>query len=707
MVKKLSIDDSNTLVSMFDRQVELRPQDPALIFGKQTLSYAELNQQANQFAHYLCEIGLGEDTPIAIYMDRSIELLIVILGILKAGGAYVPLDRSYPEERLLLILNEGCIPILITSSEKEKQFKRFNGKVVVFKQKSECEPKDKSPRVLIKPHQLAYIIYTSGSTGKPKGVLIEHRGIVNYAKWFANYSGVKPQERIDFSSNHAFDFALTTTVIPLLFGLTIVICEDKVKKDPKLYLEHLESNKIQYIKITPGYFNVLLYQAKFKRLSLKFIKKIILGGENLLMPDCASWLALFPNHVLFNEYGPTEASVAVCVKRIDRNNLADLDGNVPIGKLLPNCKSYILDEQNKPVKDNKIGELYLGGLCLARGYLNDKKITEKSFVKDPFSLEKDGRLYKTGDLCRRLPKGELECIGRIDDQVKIRGFRIEPAEIEILLALHPAIKSVVVNAVIGSSQEKILIAYYILKSKQNINEEELSQFLRRYLADFMIPAFFIKMDSFPLTANEKIDRKAMPLPFFRPNSEHKLPDNPLEKTLAEIWANELNFRPIGVNDNFFEIGGHSLSAARIISTLTQVLGKELSLQLFYENPTIFNLAKLLEQQQSISHQRGEFPKKLVKNNKVLPLSDFQFTLWLATLFEPKAKKLNISDRKRFEGTLDEKKLKVAFNLLLKKHEVLTYKVATFSPTQRSKKDLKFKLQIKKWINYPPKKARIY
>jgi amino acid adenylation domain-containing protein len=694
MVKKLSSEDPNTLVTMFDHQVELRPQAPALIFGEQSLSYAELNQQANQFAHHLCEAGLKEDTPIAIFMDRSIELLIVILGILKAGGAYVPLDKSYPEERLLLILNEGRIPILITTSEKATQFRRYNGKVLVFnKDKSESEQKVDSPKVFIKPQQLAYIIYTSGSTGKPKGVLIEHRSIVNYAKWFADYSDLKPQERIDFSSNHAFDFALTTTVIPLLFGLTIVICEDKIKKDPNLYLEHLASNKIQYIKITPGYFNVLLYQAKIKRFSLNFMKKIILGGENLLMPDCASWLALFPNHVLFNEYGPTEASVAVAVKRIDRKNIADLDGNVPIGKLIPNCKSYILDEQNNPVKDGKIAELFLGGLCLARGYLNDKKITAKSFIKDPFSSEKDGRLYKTGDLCRRLPKGELECIGRIDDQVKIRGFRIEPAEIEILLALHPAVKSAVVNAVTGGQQEKILIAYFILKSKQKMKEGELGQFLRRYLPDFMVPAFFIKMDSFPLTANEKIDRKALPLPPFRPNSEHKVPANPLEKTLAEIWANELNFRPIGVNDNFFELGGHSLSAARIISTLTQILGKELSLQNFYENPTISKLSKILDKQKK-TIQQSEYSEKIYKNN-ILPLSDFQFTLWLATLFEPKAKRLNICDRKRFEGSLDEKKLNIAFNLLLKKHEVLTYKVATFSPTQRSKKDLDFKLQIKK------------
>ena len=547
-------------------------------------------------------------------------------------------------------------------------------------------------QTLIKSNQLAYIIFTSGSTGKPKGVLVEQGGIVNYAQWYADYAGIKAQERIDFSSNHAFDFALTTTLIPLLFGLTVVICEDKIKKDPKLYLDYLEANKIQIIKITPGYFNVFLYQAKIKNFSLKYLNKIILGGENLLAPDCASWLALYPHHILFNEYGPTEASVAVSVKRIDKRNIVDLKGNVPIGKLISNCKFYILDEQLNLVPEGQTGELYLGGSCLARGYLKDKKQTEKNFIKNPFSEEiRDARLYKTGDLCKQLATGELECIGRIDYQVKIRGFRIEPAEIELLLTLHPAIKSAVVNAAAIGRQEKQLIAYYILKNNKTLNERDLQQFLKRYLPDFMIPSFFIKMDLFPLNANEKIDRKGLPLPSFNLNSERQNPTNSLEKIIAEIWANELDLRPVGMNDNFFELGGHSLSAARIISTLTQVLKKDVSLQDFYQNPTISGLSNLIE-----NLKTKELKKPLsesCKTTNILPLSDFQFTLWLATLFAPKAKKINISERLRLEGHLDANRLGNALNLLSKKHEVLNYQIKTFSPSQYIENASDFKIQV--------------
>ncbi|MBA2652962.1 MAG: amino acid adenylation domain-containing protein, partial [Tatlockia sp.] len=600
-----------------------------------------------------------------------------------------------PQERLLLILNENQIPMLITTSKKAASFKRFSGKVLIYdKEPKLAEQSIEEPKIVVQPQQLAYIIFTSGSTGKPKGVLIEHQSIVNYARWFADYSGVKAQERIDFSSNHAFDFALTSTIIPLLFGLTIVICEDKIKKDPKLYLDFIDSNKINLIKITPGYFNVLLYQEKINNRPLKFLNKIILGGENLFAPDCASWLTLFPDHILFNEYGPTEAAVAVVANRIDRKKIADLTKNVPIGTLMPNCISYILDENYNPVSQGEMGELYIGGTCLARGYLNDKNQTAKYFIKDPFNPDKDERLYKTGDLCRQFPSGDFEYLGRIDEQVKIRGFRIEPVEIENFLLMHPALKLAAVKAIEGCQKDKKLVAYYILKNPRKwVNEKELALFLGRYLPDFMIPSFFIKMEFFPLTANEKIDRKALPLPSFTPVQVHEAPANHLENIVAEIWSNELSLRPISVNANFFELGGHSLSAAKIISNLTQVLEKEISLQDFYQNPTILSLCNVLKNQKKMSN-RIQFSEKIYENSH-LPLSDFQFTLWLSRLFAPNLNKLNICARKRFQGHIDEKKLHKAFDLLSKKHEVLSYHVSTFSPGQYCEKKLDFKLEIKK------------
>ncbi len=440
---------------MFEQQVKQRPQKIAAIFGGQSISYAELNRKANQLAHYLRALGITAETQVALCLDRSIDLLIVIMAILKAGGVYIPLDPSSPEKRLLLILHEGPTPILITTREWGKKFTRYQGKVLFVNEDKELQkqPQDNLQPVT-SPHHLAYIIYTSGSTGKPKGVLIEHDGVVNYSKWFADFCTLKSQQLVDFSSNPSFDFALTTSIVPLTIGLTVVICEDKIKKDPRLYLNYLVTSKVNFIKLTPSYFRVLLHQLKIKHSPLHHLKKIMLAGENLSSSDCAAWFGFYPKHQLFNEYGPTETSVAVCLYRIDSKNISSLGANVPIGTLAPNCQSYLLDEDGLLVADGKIGELYLGGCCLARGYLNNKKLTEQYFIKDPFNHAPNARLYKTGDLCRQLPTRELECVGRIDHQIKIRGFRVELAEIEYCLAAHPKLKSVVLIAAEGYLKEK-------------------------------------------------------------------------------------------------------------------------------------------------------------------------------------------------------------------------------------------------------------
>ncbi|MBA2657618.1 MAG: non-ribosomal peptide synthetase [Tatlockia sp.] len=685
----------DTLIAMFELQLSKTPGNPAVIFGDHGLSYLELNEKANQFAHYLLNLGIEEDTAIAIFMDRSIELFIVMLGILKAGAAYVPLDKSSPQERLTTILNDNQISFLVTTQANPLSFENFKGKIIGYDRVSSDFQKI-LPLPQIKAQQLAYIIFTSGSTGSPKGVLVEHRSIINYALWFANFCGIETGERIDFSSNPAFDFALTTTLVPLLFGLTVVIGKDLIKKDPKLYLNYLESNRVNYIKLTPGYFNLLLYQEKIAKIPLRYLKKIILGGESLLSPDCVSWLTLFPNHILFNEYGPTEASVGVSVFRIDKNNVEKLGEIVPIGQIIPNCNYFLLDEQLNPSDEE--GELYLGGVCLARGYLNNKKVTEKSFIKAPSNLAKGERLYKTGDLCKRLTDGGLECKGRIDEQVKIRGFRIEPAEIEKFLLQYSLIKSAVVKAIPGPHNQKVLVAYYILKNeRQRVNEKLLCQFLKRYLPEFMLPSFFVKMDVFPLNANEKIDRKALPLPPTKPTLDFKAPSNTIEKIVMEIWAKELGMDAVSVNANFFELGGHSLSAAKIISSLRYILNKEFSLQELYQNPTIAQISKLLKKRKNLKQPA----KKRIKKDFYLPLSDFQFTLWLSTLFEPKAKKLNICLRKRFQGILDEKILKKAFALLIKKHEVLSYKVSSFNPRQYPVKGLKFELATEDFEKLSP------
>ncbi|KTD16088.1 non-ribosomal peptide synthetase [Legionella jordanis] len=680
----------NTLHELFELQVEQNSRQTAVSFADQKISYQGLNQKANQLAHYLQEHSVTVDQPIALCMERSIEFFVAILAILKAGGAYIPLDPSFPEERLLMILNEANTTILITNSKWEKKLHRYNGKLINIENPSVWAEKSKdNPHNLTSAKNLAYIIYTSGSTGKPKGVMVEHGGVINYAQWFANYCDLHTKERIDFSSNPAFDFALTTSIIPLVLGLTVVICEDNIKKDPRQYLKFLQSSRVNFIKLTPSYFRVLVHEAKNHQMSLKQLKKIMLAGENLAKSDCQAWLNLYPVHILYNEYGPTETSVAVCLFKVDCNNIQSLGSNVPIGELVPNSQAYILDEELNPVADGNIGELFLTGECLARGYLNSPELTAKSFIKNPFNQEPNARLYKTGDLCRRLMKGEIECVGRIDHQIKIRGFRVEPAEVEERLAAHPLIKAAVVIAVDGLHSDKRLIAYYIPNDETlSLNERELKDYLKQYLPDYMIPGNFVEMQHFPLNANEKLDRFALIVPPISSGENYIAPRNHLEEQLAKIWASELGIESVGIHDDFFDLGGHSLLAARIISTINHSLKKEITLQQFYEFPTIAALSHLLK---SVKKSEPFLPPDPHNESDLLPLGDFQLLLWLTNTFKPKARKLNICARRRFAGAIDVQKLNLALKRLLDKHEVLSFGIYSWIPAQYTRKELTFKI----------------
>jgi amino acid adenylation domain-containing protein len=674
------MDNLATLHSLFEVQAEKYPHHLAVIFNNDALTYEQLNQRANQFAHYLIKQGVTPDTLIAVFLERSVDFLITVLAILKAGGAYIPLDTTYPDERVSLILKDAGNPFLITSRGHEKKFVSNVGPLILFDNEYIENQPIHNPAALILAEHLAYVIYTSGSTGTPKGVLIEHGSVVNYALWFSQY--YDNVSKIDFSSNHAFDLAITLYLVPLVSGLTVVICPDIIKKDPKHYLNYLNKNAIDFIKLTPSYFKVLLNEIHHTPIKLPHLKKIMLGGENLTKAACDSWLSLYPHHIIYNEYGPTETTVGVTVFAVDKQNIRELGENIPIGALVTNTYAYILDNDLKPVTNGEVGELYIGGACLARGYLNSPELTLKYFIKDPFVQGDHARIYKTGDLCRRTPGDIFECMGRIDHQIKIRGFRIEPEEIENYLSTHPALKAVVVIAAAHDHKEKRLIAYYILKNaKTELDARELSHYLKYYLPEYMIPAAFIRMDSFPLNGNDKLDRAALPIPQFQSSQSYVPARNRLEKTLVRIWSEELGVNPIGVNDDFFELGGHSLSAALIISKINHKLKKEISLHDLYTNATISNLTPIIKRAKIIEKKQMSLTKKLNNDAALFPLSDFQFMLWIANTFEPKAKKLNIFTRKRIHGRLDLKRLNRAFALLIQKHEVLSYQVSKFRPGQ--------------------------
>jgi amino acid adenylation domain-containing protein len=690
------MDNSQTLHKLFELQAEKHPYHTAVVYNNRIITYDQLNQKANQLAHYLINRGMKPDTLVAVLFERSDEFLIAILGILKAGCAYIPLDMSHPYERIALILRGAGNPLLITSKAQAKAFSpnidEAHGQcagdrdlnehqvLVLAENKNIQSQSTYNPEALATAQNLAYVIYTSGSTGTPKGVLIEQGAVINYASWFSQHCA--DAQQIDFSANPAFDFAITLYLVPLILGLTVVMCNDVIKKDPVNYLNYLKNNEIDFIKLTPSYFKVLVNELQNKPIKLPYLKRIMLGGENLSKAECEAWLSLYPNHVLYNEYGPTETTVAVTVFAIDKNNMSTIGENIPIGTLAPNTYAYILDEHLRQVTEGEAGELYIGGLCLARGYLNSQELTQKYFIKDPFSQEKHARLYKTGDLCRNTAEHGFECIGRIDHQLKIRGFRVEPDEVENHLATHPALKAAVVIACDHYQREKSLIGYYILKeSNAELEANELAHYLKRYLPDYMIPVAFIRMDSFPLNANDKLDRTALPVPQFSASQYYLPPHTRVEKMLANIWSEELGIQPIGLHDVFFELGGHSLSAARIISKINSKFKKEISLQSFYEHPTIASIIPVIKKAKVLATKQKTLTKKLNNDSALFPLSDFQFMLWMANTFEPKAKKLNIFIRKRIQGRLDVTQLNLAFEALLHKHEVLSFHVSRFRPGQ--------------------------
>jgi amino acid adenylation domain-containing protein len=681
----------DTILSLFEAQVKKRPGDIAVICLDQSLTYGELNAQANQLAHYLRKIGVKPETQVAIGMERSNDLLITIIAILKAGGAYVPLDLSHPEKRLLATLNNDKTPILIIrSSLKKEKFSKYQGKLIILDKIEKEVAKEPIHNLLpvITAQHLAYVIYTSGSTGKPKGVLVEHKSVVNYSLWFAKYSHCHPNQRLDFSSNYVFDMTVSTSIVPLMLGLTVVICSDEIKRNIRAYLKFLELKKVNIIKITPSYFKELLHEVKSNFVALTHLQKIILGGEKLLTLDCASWLAIYPEHTLFNEYGPTEATVAVSQFEISSRNLSSLGTYVPIGKPGPNIDFYLLSKDHRPVPDGEIGELYIAGDCLARGYLNQPELTKKKFVKDPFSKDKTARLYKTGDLCLRLPDGSIEFSRRTDSQVKIRGFRIELGEIEKHLSAHPAIDEVAVLVREEEQKEKHLIAYYMLSEfNTEPSAKQMRQYLKTHLPDYMIPIAFVRIDTFPLTANGKLDYAALPIPQFTPSQHYLPPSTALEVSLAKIWSEELDIKLIGIEDDFFELGGHSLSAGRIIARINEKLKKDLSLDDFYYAPTIAKLVPVVNKARISSEKRTSLNGIAPDNSSLLPLGDFQFLLWISYLFEPKAKRLNNVARKRLQGRLDKNALAFAFKALLKKNKLLSYRILKLRAAQIYQKDL--------------------
>jgi amino acid adenylation domain-containing protein len=583
------------LHQLFEAQVERTPDAVAVVYEDQRLTYRELDQRANQLAHYLRARGVGPEVLVGLCVERSPEMMIGLLGILKAGGAYVPLDPSYPPERLAFMLADSQVSILLAMRATLAGLPPYAGALVRLDADWAIIAAESDERLSNQtaPNNLAYVIYTSGSTGTPKGVAIEQRGLVNYLHWAIQAYAVEEGRGAPVHSSIAFDLTITGLFAPLLVGRATWLLPENASIEALSTLLRQETD-FSLIKITPAHLQLLSQQLRPEDVAGR-TRMFVIGGENLTAEVIAFWEKFAPDTVLINEYGPTETVVGCCVYRVPRG--AHTAGVIPIGRPIANTQLYILDEDRQPVAVGTPGELYIGGAGVARGYLNRPDLTAERFLPDPFSATPGARLYKTGDLARYLPDGTIECLGRLDDQVKIRGFRIEPGEISAVLNQHPAIRTSHVAAREHGVGDRRLVAYVVPAAGQEPTADALQAFLGDYLPDYMVPATFVRVEALPLTPNGKVDTTALPAPDatndMRAEAEMG-PLTPMQARLAEIVATVLGLDHVGIDDDFFLLGGHSLLGVQLISRIRDGFGVELPLLSLFEAPTVAELADQIE-----------------------------------------------------------------------------------------------------------------
>jgi amino acid adenylation domain-containing protein len=585
---------------LFEEQVIRTPDHVAVVCTDQYLTYAQLNTRANQLAHYLRSLEVKSETLVGICVERSLEMLVGILGILKAGGAYVPLDPAYPQERIAFMLEDTQAPVLLTQARLVDRLPDSQAQIVcldsdwgTIAQFSEDNPE--SPPT---PENLAYVIYTSGSTGKPKGTLIFHRGLVNYLCWCAQAYKVDQGEGSLVHSSIAFDATITGLFAPLLVGSKVELLPEDLGIEALSTALRTKSN-YSLIKITPAQLELLAQQLPAETASNR-TNAFIIGGENLTAQHVSFWQNSASETALVNEYGPTETVVGCCVYWVSSGKHSS--GSIPIGRPIANTQIYLLDRNLQPVPTGIPGEIYIGGAGVARGYLNRPEFTAERFIPNPFSSPSTSasRLYKTGDLAQFLPDGTIEYLGRMDHQVKIRGFRIELGEIETVLCQHPDVQQAVVIDREDTPGDKRLIAYLVPTPATFPNPSTLRPFLQEKLPAYMVPSAFVLLKTLPLTTNGKVDRKALPAPEqVRPELEaaYVAPRNPIESTLGEIWAEVLGLEQVGIYDNFFDLGGHSLLLTQVTSRIHHAFGVELPMRQLFEAPTIAALAEIIASKQ--------------------------------------------------------------------------------------------------------------
>ncbi|MGZ8236803.1 MAG: non-ribosomal peptide synthetase, partial [Methylobacter sp.] len=591
---------------LFEAQVEKTPDAVALMFEEQALSYAELNAKANQLAHYLRSKGVGPDVPVGICVERSLEMVIGLMGILKAGGAYVPLDPGYPQDRLDFMLHDVNAPIVLTQETCREKIAAFTATVLCLDSEWDKVSKacDANPDVPLKPENLAYCIYTSGSTGQPKGAGVPHQGILNRLQWMQQQYGLDQTDRILQKTPYSFDVSVWEFFWPLMTGAQLVVARPEQHKDSLALIDTINDRHVTTIHFVPSMLQVFIDTPGVENCTS--LKRVICSGEALPADLVQRFLQKLPAE-LHNLYGPTEASV-------DVSYWACLPGSVettiPIGRPIANISLYILDKQLNAVLPGTPGELHIGGIGLGRGYLNRPELTAEKFIPNPYGPA-GSRLYKTGDLARYRPDGTIDYLGRNDFQVKIRGFRIELGEIENRLSAYAGVREAVVIAREDGHGDKRLVAYLTQDGGNELSIADLRADLAETLPDYMLPSAFVVLPMLPLTANGKLDRTALPKPDTDSVITHRYeaPQGPIETALSGIWQELLELERVGRNDHFFELGGHSLMALTLVERLRRE-GWALEPRAVFAYPVLSDLAAAIADSQDNS-PAFEMPPNLI------------------------------------------------------------------------------------------------
>jgi amino acid adenylation domain-containing protein/non-ribosomal peptide synthase protein (TIGR01720 family)/FkbM family methyltransferase len=653
--------------ALFEVQAARTPEALAVTFGDARLTFGELNTRANRLAWHLRARGVGPDVRVGLCLERSPELVVGMLGILKAGGAYVPLDPEYPHERLAFMLADSQVPVLVTREELADGLPATRAQVICLDSDAAAVAVERpeNPEHVTCAEHLAYVLYTSGSTGRPKGVMVEHRGLVNYLSWCAGAYRVAGGAGAPVHSPLAFDLTVTSLLLPLTLGRPVVLVPEG-EGVQGLGTALRAGADFSLVKLTPTHLS-LLAQWLGTGEAADRTRAFVIGGEALSYEALSFWRTHAPGTRLINEYGPTETVVGCCVHEVGADDTSS--GAVPIGRPIANVELHVLDSELRLVPVGAPGELYIGGLPLARGYLGRPELTAEKFVPHPFSTLPGARLYRTGDLARRRADGVLEFLGRVDDQVKVRGFRIELGEIETVLASHPAVRETAVVVREDVPGDKRLVAYVTGEAKE-LGTAELRRFLDAKLPEYMLPAAFVVLEALPLTTHGKVDRKALPAPDgARPElATFNPPRTPTEELLAGIWAQVLRLEKVGRQDDFFELGGHSLIATQVISRVREAFGVELPLGELFEAPTLAVLAGRIEAALQAGRSLRAPPLEPVSRTSELPLSFAQQRLWFLQQLEPESTFYNIPLAIRFEGHLDVEALERSFGELVRRHE---------------------------------------